>query len=290
MSELEGYKLDKRGPYLRKSSLPSLGIAEGSRTFVNRLGREEKDCAEPGKGHTKEKNKDWISAITAKSNRDKNKSFGMQLGIPGIKDRAKRLDKGKAKDTTTPPLASMSGFCYFDAGRVDEDDEILEEPNAEVEDIQENATVAEESEGGDVDHDLDEDAKAGVRSDSPYSEPPPLPTVQIAPRSHPLQTEVVNLNSDAEASLALSSPVFRRSAGSDEEDLDNPPDDGKKGSAYRYGYRFGHGSAEAEAGKGGKGAEEPVVGMEKLPVRDWNGASKLKTGNVPKKWADDEQE
>jgi hypothetical protein len=293
---------DKRGPYLRKSSLPSLGIAEGSRTFVNLLGREkEKDGAKPGKGPTKEKNKDWISAITGtKSNRDKDKSFGMQLGISGMKSKVKRLDKGKAKDTSTPPPASMSGFGYFDAGPVEEDDEILEEPNAQVEDIQENATVAEESEGeyddeddGDVDHDLDEDAEAGVRSDSPYSEPPPPPTIQIAPRSHPLQTEVVNLNSDSEASLALSSPVFRRSAGSDEEDLDNLPDDGKKGSAYRYGYRFGHGSAEAETGKGGKGgAEEPVIVMEKLPVRDWNGASKSKMDNVPKgkKWADDEQE
>jgi hypothetical protein len=60
MSELESYKLDKRGPYLRKSSIPSLGIAEGSRTFVNRLGREEKDGAKPGMGPKKEKNKDYL--------------------------------------------------------------------------------------------------------------------------------------------------------------------------------------------------------------------------------------
>jgi hypothetical protein len=29
------------------------------------------------------------------------------------------------------------------------------------------------------------------------------------------------------------------------------------------------------------GVEEPIIGMEKLPVQDWNGVSKLKMGNVP---------
>lgn len=69
-----------------------------------------------------------------------------------------------------------------------------EQTEGKGKDDQENATVAEESEGeydeeddGDVehDHDLDEDVEAGVRLDSPYSEPPPPPTIQIPPRSHP---------------------------------------------------------------------------------------------------------
>jgi hypothetical protein len=105
--------------------------------------------------------------------------FQDAAGNSGIEVRAKWLDKGKAKDTSTPPPALMSSFGYFDTGRVDEDDKILEEPNAEVEDIQENATIAKESEGeyddkddGDVNHDLDKDAEAGVQSDSLYSEPP----------------------------------------------------------------------------------------------------------------------
>lgn len=85
-------KSDKRGPYLRKTSLPSLGIAEGSRTFVSLLGREkEKEGAKlakaPGKGKEKEKNKDWMSALASvgtKSNRDKGGGFGMGLAIPRI--------------------------------------------------------------------------------------------------------------------------------------------------------------------------------------------------------------
>jgi hypothetical protein len=92
-------KLDRRGPYLRKTSLPSLGIAEGSRTFVSLLGREkEKEGAKlakaPGKGKEKEKNKDWMSALASvgtKSNRDKDKSFGMGLAIP-------RMGKGRASN------------------------------------------------------------------------------------------------------------------------------------------------------------------------------------------------
>jgi hypothetical protein len=52
-------------PTFKKLDLPSLGIAEGSRTFVNLFGREkQKDGAKPGIGPKKEQNKDWISAIT----------------------------------------------------------------------------------------------------------------------------------------------------------------------------------------------------------------------------------
>jgi hypothetical protein len=322
---------EKRGPYLRKASLPSLGIAEGSRTFVNLLGREkEKEGAKlakpSGKGKEKEKNKDWISVIAGvgtKSNfRDKDKSFGMQLGIPGIKKgKGKRLDKGKGKETLTPsPVASMSGFGYFDAGPADEEDEILDDADAEVEDALENATVAEDSEGESDDEDdvVDEDVEAGVRSDSPYSDPLPPPTTQIIPRSHPLQTEVVNLDSDEEASLVLSSPVFQHSVGSD-EDLDNLSDERKKVSAYRYGYQFQHSIVEAETGKGrkkgsaGHGREEDVVKetmtwqgkkgssdghgkedmvKEKLPAPDRSGQSNLKRENTSKvtRSADDEQE
>jgi hypothetical protein len=99
-------KSDKRGPYLCKKSLPSLGIAEGSRTFVSLLGREkEKECAElaktPGKGKAKGKNKYWMPALASvgtKSNQDRDKSFGMEKG------RARQSDKGKARDTSKSAL------------------------------------------------------------------------------------------------------------------------------------------------------------------------------------------
>ena len=55
----KGKDKEKRGPYLRKSSLPSLGIAEGSRTLVNLLGREkEKEGAKLTKGSPRGKERD----------------------------------------------------------------------------------------------------------------------------------------------------------------------------------------------------------------------------------------
>jgi hypothetical protein len=261
----------------------------------------------PGKGKEKEKNKDWISAfgVGMKSNRDKDKSFGMGLAIPGMrKGSVGQLDKGKARDTCKLALpASTSGYGHFDAGAVDEDEVGLEEPNAEG--VLENPTVAEESEGDSEDEEdaeagqhFDEDGDVGVRSDSPYSEPQPPPTTQMAPRSHPLQTQAVDPNSDSDASLALSSPVFRRTVGTDEEDVDSfRSDDGKKSSAYRSGYRYGYGhrdGTEIETGKGGKGGSDrhgkgEEVGIEKLPVRDGIARAKLKKGKTQREKESDER-
>lgn len=300
---------EKRGPSLRKSSLPTLGIGESSRTLVNLLGREkEREASKLAKAppknkeKEKEKNTDWrsvIAGVGAKSHRDKDKSFGMQLGISGIKKvKSKQLDKGKANDTSVPP-ASVAGFGYFDAGPVDEEYEILDDPDAEPEDTLENGTAVEETLGesdddANADQDIDEDVDAGVRSDSPYSEPLPPPITQITSRSHPLQTEVINMDSGSEASLPLSSPVFRRSIGSDEEDLDNESDDRKKASAYRYGYWLDGGAETRKdrkrGGSEGHGREEDVV-RETLTEPDRKRQSKVKKSvSMAKEWLEDEQE
>jgi hypothetical protein len=151
----------------------------------------------------------------------------------------------------------------------------------------ENANVAEGSEGDSDDEDdadadqFDEDRNVGIRSDSPYSEPHPPPTTQMPRRSHPLQTAAVDPNSDSDASLLLSSPVFRRTVGTDDEDIGS---DHVKKRGYRYGYRYGYGhlgGVEIEIGKNGQEGSDghgkrEDAGMEKLPARERNTSTKLK--------------
>lgn len=102
------------------------------------------------------------------------------------------------------------------------------------------------------------------------------------------------MDSGSEASLPLSSPVFRRSIGSDEEDLDNESDDRKKASAYRYGYWLDGGAETRKdrkrGGSEGHGREEDVV-RETLTEPDRKRQSKVKKSvSMAKEWLEDEQE